>query len=271
MERTLGWIRHDMDQKENGTKQTAVKPTPGKAKPLPKSQPKSRRRSDSLPRKQSRKPSQSQIEDHSQATPKATNQILPSAVAQTTVVTQAPAGELVSATDADAPNKGYYPEQPIAAQQNYQAMAYTAAQPQSMSSAGYSAGASMLYNNPAANVAPMAESPVSENPLVAFASQATQHMPPNNEAMYIWNGRGNTWQDWTAAIADTNDRYSADALLTLGGGAMHHQGDQPMDSSFIIGQGNSLGQQGGGMHQAAQPGQTWPIMMFDNNNSATSG
>ncbi|OAA80706.1 C6 transcription factor FacB [Akanthomyces lecanii RCEF 1005] len=270
MERTLSWIRHDMDHKENDTKQTAAKPISGKGKPLPKSQPKGRRRSDSLPRKQSRKPSQPQNEENSHATPKATHQVLPQAVGQAPVVTQAPAGELVSPPDADAPSKSYYSEQPMAAQQNYQSMAYTAAQPQSMSSTDYQADASMLYHNPAANAASIADS-VSENPLIAFASQATQHMPTNNEAMYIWNGRGNTWQDWTTAIADTNDRYSANALLTLGGGAMHHQGDQPLDSSFIISQGNSLGQQGGGMHQAAQPGQTWPIMMFDNNNSATSG
>lgn len=266
MERTLSWIRHDMNHKEDDTKKTTAKSTSGKGRPLPKSQTKSRRRSDSLPRKQSRKPSQPQIEENSQATPQGVQTAQPQATAQ------APAGGVVSSTNADASNKGYYTEQPMATQQNYQPMAYGASHPQNMGPGGYQGDASMLYNSAASNVAPMADSSVPENPLIAFASQATQPMPPNADSVYMWNGSGNGWHDWTAAIADTNDRYSANALLTLGGGAMRHQSDQSMDSSFIMNHGNSLAQQGGDIPQAPQAGQTWPIMMFDNNNSsATSG
>ncbi|KAJ6781426.1 hypothetical protein PWT90_09980 [Aphanocladium album] len=269
MERTLSWIRSDMDRKEDDKKKANTKPTSGKGKALPKSQPKNHRRSDSLSRKQPQsqpqpqKPSQPTADETSLAAPPAPQPTQPQAVAPTPVATQASAGEVASATNNDVSNKGYYPEQP----QNYQPMAYGVAHPQNLSHAGYQADPSMMYNNAGTNVAPMADSAVPENPLIAFASQATQHMPPHTEADYLWNGR-NPWQDWTAAIADTNDRYSANALLTLGGGAMQHQNNQQMDSSFIVNHGNSISQQGG-MHPSAQPGQTWPIMMFDNNNSTT--
>ncbi|OAA50161.1 C6 transcription factor FacB [Beauveria brongniartii RCEF 3172] len=269
MERTLGWIRHDMDHRDDN-RTTNEKSTSGKGKSLPKSQAKGRRRSDSLPRKQSQKPTQPQLGDNPHVAPQAAQHVQPQAMALAPIVTQAPAAG-VSATNADVPNNGYYGEQPMATQPNYQTMAYGAAHQQTMSPDGYQADASMLYSNPATSVAPMANSSVSENPLIAFASQATQHMPPSAEADYMWTGRGSSWQDWTAAIADRNDRYSATALLTLGGGAMQPQSNQPMDSAFIMSHGNSLEQQAGGI-QAAQPGQTWPIMMFDNNNNpATSG
>ncbi|EGX94569.1 C6 transcription factor FacB [Cordyceps militaris CM01] len=269
MERTLGWIRHDMDHKEDEKKGMKTKPVSGKNKQPPKSQPKGRRRSDSLPRKQSRKPTHPHIEESGHTSLQAAQQSQPQAVTQTLADTQAPAGDVVNAANADGTNKGYFPGQPMATQPNYQPMAYNGPRQQNPSPAGYQADAAMLYNSPSTDLSPMTDS-VPTNRLIAFASPANQHMPASNEAEYMWNGRGNTWQDWTAAIADTDDRYSANALLTLGGGPMQHQGTQPMDSSFIIGQGNSLSQPGGGIHQAAQPGQTWPIMMFDNN-SATSG
>ncbi|KAJ3493430.1 hypothetical protein NLG97_g4733 [Lecanicillium saksenae] len=275
MERTLSWIRSDMDRNEDDKKKAIAKPASGKGKALPKSQAKNHRRSESLPRKQSQsqsqpqKPNQSSVDEASHTAPPAPQPVQPQTVTQTSAVTQTPVSEAMSATNNDASNKGYYTEQPVAAQQNYQPMAYGAAQQQTLSHAGYHPDPSMMYNNTATNVAPIADTSVAENPLIAFASQATQHMPPHTEADYLWSGR-NTWQDWTAAIADTNDRYSANALLTLGSGAMQHQTDPQMDSSFIINHGNSMSQQGG-MHPSAQPGQTWPIMMFDNNNSATSG
>ncbi|OAA69144.1 C6 transcription factor FacB [Cordyceps fumosorosea ARSEF 2679] len=267
MERTLGWIRHDMDKKAPGTIEAS-----GKGKSLPKSRTKGRRRSDSLPRKQSLKPGQPQIEESPHTAPQAAQQVPTQAVAQAPVGTQAPAGAIANSTSAD--NKGFYSGQAMATQptqQNYQTVGYGDAHMQTMNPTGYQADAPpMLYSNPApADVAPMADSSVQTNPLIAFAPSATQQLPPSTEAEYMWNGRGNTWQDWTAAIADTNDRYGANTLLTLGGGAMPQQSAQPMDSSFIINSG-PLGQQGG-IHQPAPPGQPWPIMMFDSNNSATTG
>lgn len=257
MERTLSWIRSDMDRKDEDKKKTNTKSASGKGKAPPKSQPKNHRRSESLSRPQ--KASKSQIEEN--------HHTAPQAVDQTSGVTQPPVGD-AGAANTNVSNKGYYPEQPIAAQHNYQPMAYSAAHQQNMNPAGYQADPSMLYNNPATNVAPLADASVPESPLVAFASQATQHMPPHTEADYLWPNR-NPWQDWTAAIADTNDRYSANALLTVGGGAMQHQNNQHMDSSFIVSHSNSMGQQGG-IHPSAQPAQTWPVMMFDNNNNNTT-
>lgn len=256
---------------ENDKKKSSGKPNGKK----PKSQ--NKQRSASLPRKQAAKPNPSPVDEpaaapaHAQQAP------------QQPMVAQAP--EMM-----DPANKEYYPNHSMAAQQTYQAMAY-GGQP-NMDHAGYQSDVSLMYNN-SANAAQMGgDSSVPSNPLIAFASQAAQaqaqaqvqaqaqHMPPHTEAEYMWHSRGNTWQDWTAAIADTNDRYSANALLTLGGGAMQHQ-PQPapapdqrdgggMDSSLLVGQGMGMGQQGG-MHPSAH-GQTaqWPMMMFDSH-PATSG
>ncbi len=54
------------------------------------------------------------------------------------------------------------------------------------------------------------------NPIATFATQATQMTQPE----IMWRQQpsvGNTWQDWTAAIVDNQDRYSASALMSLGG------------------------------------------------------
>ncbi|TQV94056.1 C6 transcription factor FacB [Cordyceps javanica] len=261
MERTLGWIRHDMDNKEEDKTATSTKSTSGKGKLLPKSHTKGQHRSESITRKQPHKPIQPHTEGSSHAISQASQQAQPQA---------ASANEAVSVADADASNKGYYSDQSMATTQSYQPLSYGAAHQQDMSPSGYQADASMLYSNPTSTVASMADSSVPTNPLIAFAPQATPHMPANTEAGYMWNGSGNTWQNWTAAIADTDERYSANSLL-LGGGVVQHQTAQPLDSSFIINHGASLGQQGGGMPPPAQSGQTWPIMMFDNhNNSAPS-
>lgn len=106
-----------------------------------------------------------------------------------------------------------------------------------------------------------------ENPLIAFASQATQHVA--EQAAESWTAQNqlaaqqsvaaNTWHDWTAAIADSQDRYSANALLNLGTGragdaaaaavANHaHQGDA---------MGNSHADQ-------------WPLLLFHNGTGTTN-
>lgn len=269
MDRTLSWIRHDMDQKGSEKNKPGSKSTSKKGKSLPKPQKVEQSQSESLPRKQVQRVSPQKVDDRPQASAQAVSQPEPQPSAQ------APVAGMMTAVRSDTPGKGYYPDQAMAGQQNYQSVPYHAGHQQTMGHAGYQADAAILYSNAAVNATPMAESSVPDNPLVAFASQATQNMPPHTEADYMWPGRGNTWQDWTAAIADTNDRYSASALLTLGGGAMQHQNNQHIDSSFIVGPGSSLGQ-AGGPPPAAQQGGMWPVMMFDNgnnngNNPATSG
>ncbi|OIW23770.1 hypothetical protein CONLIGDRAFT_637011 [Coniochaeta ligniaria NRRL 30616] len=133
----------------------------------------------------------------------------------------------------------------------------------------YAAGAT---TNPGSG---MDQSASSTNPLIAFASQATAQVSaaqPGGEtdgwrqpqASLAAAAHGtNGWHDWTAAIADSQtDRYSANALLTLGAG-------RPSD-------GNSAAGLGGGVSVTAdmgmvgpsgsvtQPGQ-WPLLLFDGN------
>ncbi|KAI0006599.1 hypothetical protein F4779DRAFT_620429 [Xylariaceae sp. FL0662B] len=74
-----------------------------------------------------------------------------------------------------------------------------------------------------------AQVPIQANehhPLTTFAAQASQMTPP---ADIMWrqqpppppppssSGAGNTWHHWTGAIVDSQDRYSANALMSLGG------------------------------------------------------
>lgn len=60
------------------------------------------------------------------------------------------------------------------------------------------------------------------NPLIAFASQAAQHVAAGQAGEWVpqpnmmAHTTGNAWNEWTAAIADSQDQYSANALLTLG-------------------------------------------------------
>ena len=51
------------------------------------------------------------------------------------------------------------------------------------------------------------------NALVDFASQATGHL--SGQMGNAFMAQGSAWHDWTAAIADNQDRYSANALLNL--------------------------------------------------------
>lgn len=54
------------------------------------------------------------------------------------------------------------------------------------------------------------------NSVVPFPSQATQDVDPSNQFFWQRAGGGNTWQDWTAAMAQTADRYGAGALMSMG-------------------------------------------------------
>ncbi|KAK5654022.1 hypothetical protein OQA88_7699 [Cercophora sp. LCS_1] len=80
-------------------------------------------------------------------------------------------------------------------------------------------------NGPGTAVTTTAVDPATSatNPLIAFASQATQHVAAGQAAedwrpqtQLMSQASGNVWHDWTAAIADSQDRYGASTLLTLG-------------------------------------------------------
>ncbi|KAK0631322.1 hypothetical protein B0T14DRAFT_489904 [Immersiella caudata] len=109
------------------------------------------------------------------------------------------------------------------------------------------------------SVSPVDQPTPSPNPLIAFASQATQHVAGQTgeewrpHAQLLPHNAGNTWQEWTAAIADSQDRYSANALLTLGSS---QAGDLGVNTQHVN-QGDALA--------AANPhaGQ-WPLLLFHN-------
>ncbi|GAB1309828.1 Transcriptional activator acu-15 [Madurella fahalii] len=102
-----------------------------------------------------------------------------------------------------------------------------------------------------------------QNPLIAFASQATQHVAgqaaenwPSQPQLIAHNPVStNTWHDWTAAIADSQDRYSANALLTLGSG-------RPGDVN-TGGEAVSVG------NVATSHTGQWPLLLFDGTGAAS--
>lgn len=110
-----------------------------------------------------------------------------------------------------------------------------------------------------------AQTPVTDhNPLTAFATQATQIAQPD----MLWRQQaaaatgGNTWQDWTAAIVDNQDRYSANALMSLGHGA--RSGNLNVNDGSSGGQpdlGMSVGMNGGPGVPATAAMQ-WPLLLF---------
>jgi hypothetical protein len=112
-----------------------------------------------------------------------------------------------------------------------------------------------------------------ENPLIAFASQATQHVA--DQAADTWSAQSqlmahnaaastNTWHDWTNAIQDSQDRYGANTLLTLGSGRPGDVGaGGVVDHAH---QGDAMGNS----HAAQQ----WPLLLFsahDGSGGASGG
>lgn len=98
---------------------------------------------------------------------------------------------------------------------------------------------------------------------LAFSSQAGQHLGTQAPTDMMWHARGNTWQDWAAAIAHTQDRYSASALLALGNGRTHSHITPSMIPDGTDGQGTTdMG--------VVPHGAQWPLIMFDHNTASGS-
>lgn len=101
------------------------------------------------------------------------------------------------------------------------------------------------------------------NPLSTFAAQATSMQPPSADMMWRQGtpaAAGNAWQDWTAAVVDNQDRYSANALMSLGAGARPSSAVNDDTSNTP---GMSMGV--GGMNGAnvpATPNTQWPLLLF---------
>ncbi|KAL2168540.1 hypothetical protein VTG60DRAFT_7145 [Thermothelomyces hinnuleus] len=116
----------------------------------------------------------------------------------------------------------------------------------------------------------MNQAAAAQNPLVAFASQATQHVagqtadswPAQTSLMGHPAAPANPWHDWTNAIQDTQDRCSANALLTLNSG---RPGDAGTGTGAVVdhvGQGDAM--------TNAHTGQ-WPLLLFHDGSGNVSG
>ncbi|KAK0624531.1 hypothetical protein B0T17DRAFT_492208 [Bombardia bombarda] len=139
-------------------------------------------------------------------------------------------------------------------------------------------GASYMYtgtpgvSTPTVPSAATGEQQPTPNPLIAFASQATQHVAGHvaghaaddwrPTAQLMTHNAGNTWHDWTAAIADSQDRYSASALLTLGSSRQGDIGSAMIDH---VNQGEAMV---GGV-PTSHAGQ-WPLLLFHDGPGAVS-
>ncbi|KAK3299733.1 uncharacterized protein B0H64DRAFT_469927 [Chaetomium fimeti] len=116
--------------------------------------------------------------------------------------------------------------------------------------------------------AAMEQAAAAQNPLIAFASQATQHVAgqatdnwPAQPPLMAHNAPPtNTWQDWTNAIQDTQDRYSANALLTLNSGRPGDVGTGGVVDH--VNQDDAMG--------SAHSGQ-WPLLVFHDGSGGVSG
>lgn len=122
---------------------------------------------------------------------------------------------------------------------------------------GYDSEADIYYGNQSQHAATTVSGSghdVQPNPLITFASQATHQVDPAAEQL-MWQRPGaNAWQEWTAAIADSQDRYGAGALLTLGSAPT----TAPVSGTSIATMGNS------GQPTVHDMTAQWPLVIFDN-------
>ena len=166
-----------------------------------------------------------------------------------------------------ATTKAYYQPQAVHEQANYNGMAYNEAHAQQNVAVqqGYQPEShDMFYARAthASDAGNMVNAGLQGNPLIAFANQPGHPLTSHDAQNYMWQGqgRGNTWQDWTAAIADTQDRYGANTLLTLGGA-----GRVPMESAMLMGDPSMMGQAEMPHTDPAAP--QWPMAVFDHTTS----
>ncbi|KAH7156760.1 hypothetical protein EDB81DRAFT_685443 [Dactylonectria macrodidyma] len=237
IDRTIEWIEHDMMNK--GRKPSL--PTPASSTEV--------------------KQEQAQLSTYQvpEAPPSSTT---PTNI-NNTAPAPAPAPEASNGTSqSDVPSKGFYQEPSMNGQTSYPPIAYDEQAQASIPSTTYE-GETTMYFNPTPQVAAGAAavssvrdvSATQSNPLIAFAPQATQHVAAQPQADMLWQGSGNTWHDWASALADSQERYSATALLNLGGGV-------PRDSA-VSGVPETAGLVTNNMN-GVQPGASWPLMFFDN-------
>ncbi|KAK4097422.1 hypothetical protein N658DRAFT_478881 [Parathielavia hyrcaniae] len=201
------------------------------------------------------------------------------------LVTTSPGTSAAEQRDAGATNgSSYYDSGVTAPTAQYSALGYgdqSATVNQNGNGTGQPTdGAQYLYAAASAATAATASNNTSamqqaaaaaQNPLIAFASQTTaQHVarqtaenwPAQTQLMTAHSAAApaNTWQDWTNAIQDTQDRYSANALLTLNAG---RPGD--VGAGAVV---DHVGQ-GGEPMGTSHTGQ-WPLLLFHDGTGGVS-
>jgi hypothetical protein len=145
--------------------------------------------------------------------------------------------------------KSYFPEPEMNGQAHYPTLAYNEPTQNGLAPTAYDTGA-MFYNTSAqatVTTSALSSSVAQVNPMLAF-SQSAQVPQPD----MLWQGRGNTWHDWTSAIADTQDRFSASTLLTLGGNTRDASTSTGVTASPSANDINNI-----------QNGGQWPLIIFD--------
>ncbi|KAI1484343.1 hypothetical protein F5X96DRAFT_475893 [Biscogniauxia mediterranea] len=178
-----------------------------------------------------------------------------------------------------APRNSYYSETtPDSA--TFPSLPYNSNPAPTSSGIHYDADNSFLYTQAAGQVAAVqaqaqahaqahahAQVPAADhNALSTFAAQATQITQPE----MMWRQQtsaGNTWQDWTAAIADSQDRYSANALMSLGGSTAAAAAGGPRSAGHVNDGTQATGDMGMGvgMNNAAvttTAQMQWPLLLF---------
>ncbi|GAO13638.1 hypothetical protein UVI_02017460 [Ustilaginoidea virens] len=108
----------------------------------------------------------------------------------------------------------------------------------------------LFYPPTATTVAP-AQSPLpAQHDAVVHYGQPLGQQAPDE----VWRS---SWQDWSAAIAESQARLSANALLTLGGG---NAGRNPVIAPVMT--DSSMPHNGNQVAMVLQPAQ-WPLVMFE--------
>ncbi|KAL4724646.1 hypothetical protein ACLX1H_008088 [Fusarium chlamydosporum] len=148
--------------------------------------------------------------------------------------------------------KSYFPEPEMNGQAPYPTLTYNEPPQNGLTPTAYDTGA-MYYSTPAqaaVTTSALPSSVAQVNPMLAF-SQAGQVPQPD----ILWQGRGNTWHDWTSAIADTQDRFSASTLLTLGGNTRDASTGASVPGVTASPSANDINN--------IQNGGQWPLIIFD--------
>jgi hypothetical protein len=114
-----------------------------------------------------------------------------------------------------------------------------------------------------AQVQQSTQTPIGDhNPLSTFAAQATALQQPSPDMMWRQGTPGgNTWQDWTAAVVDNQDRYSANALMSLGAGARPSSGVND-GTPNTPGMGMGVGNMAGANVPTSANNSQWPLLLF---------